>query len=90
MKEVFNTYDYEPKINSTTMRLSVLEDRMKSLEKMLRLFEERINIKKTDKKETKKITKISIAVDTNDIKKKENIKINNNNNRHTRKKIKKK
>ena len=45
MKEVFNTYDYEPKINSTTMRLSVLEDRMKSLEKMLRLFEERINIK---------------------------------------------
>ena len=40
MKEVFNTYDYEHKINSTTMRVSVLEDRMKSLEKMLRLFEE--------------------------------------------------
>jgi len=49
MKEVFNTYDYEPKINSTTMRLSVLEDRMKSLEKMLRLFEERINIKEEEK-----------------------------------------
>ena len=33
------------KINSTTMRISVLEDRTKSLEKMLRLFEERLNLK---------------------------------------------
>ena len=49
MKEVFNTYDYEPKMNSTTMRISVLEDRTKSLEKMLRLFEERINIKEEEK-----------------------------------------
>ena len=49
MKEVFNTYDYEPKMNSTTMRISVLEDRTKSLEKMLRLFEERISIKEEEK-----------------------------------------
>ena len=53
MKEQFNTYDYEPintkKINSTTMRISVLEDRTKSLEKMLRLFEERLNIKEEEK-----------------------------------------
>lgn len=37
------------KINSTTMRISVLEDRTKSLEKMLRLFEERINLKEEEK-----------------------------------------
>ena len=65
MKEEYNTYDYELdknikssinkyskdyiKINSTTMRISVLEDRTKSLEKMLRLFEERLNIKEEDK-----------------------------------------
>ena len=65
MKEEYNTYDYELdknikssinkyskdyiKINSTTMRISVLEDRTKSLEKMLRLFEERLNIKEEEK-----------------------------------------
>ena len=49
MKEVYNTYESEPKINSTIMRISVLEDRMKSLEKMLRLYEERINIKEEEK-----------------------------------------
>ena len=37
------------KINSTTMRISVLEDRTKSLEKMLRLFEERLNLKEEEK-----------------------------------------
>ena len=37
------------KINSTTMRISVLEDRTKSLEKMLRLFEERLNLKEDEK-----------------------------------------
>ena len=37
------------KINSTTMRISVLEDRTKSLEKMLRLFEERMNLKEEEK-----------------------------------------
>ena len=50
MKEAFNTYDsYEPKVSSTTMRISILEDRMKSMEKMLRLYEERINIKEEEK-----------------------------------------
>ena len=53
MKDQFNSYDYEPinfqKINSTTMRISILEDRTKSLEKMLRLFEERLNIKEEEK-----------------------------------------
>ena len=37
------------KINSTTMRILVLEDRTKSLEKMLRLFKERINLKEEEK-----------------------------------------
>ena len=37
------------KINSTTMRISVLEDRTKSLEKMLRIFEERLNLKEEEK-----------------------------------------
>ena len=37
------------KTNSTTMRISVLEDRTKSLEKMLRLFEERLNLKEEEK-----------------------------------------
>ena len=37
------------KTNSTTMRISVLEDRTKSLEKMLRLFEERMNLKEEEK-----------------------------------------
>ena len=37
------------KINSTTLRISVLEDRTKSLEKMLRLFEERINLREEEK-----------------------------------------
>ena len=37
------------KINSTSMRISVLEDRTKSLEKMLRLFEERLNLKEEEK-----------------------------------------
>ena len=49
MKEAYNLYEREPKINSTVMRISVLEDRMKSLEKMLRLYEERINIKEEEK-----------------------------------------
>ena len=49
MKEAYNLYEREPKINSTVMRISVLEDRMKSLEKMLRLNEERINIKEEEK-----------------------------------------
>ena len=31
------------------MRISVLEDRTKSLEKMLRLFEERLNLKEEEK-----------------------------------------
>ena len=42
-------YNNNVKINSTTMRISVLEDRTKSLEKMLRLFEERINLKEEEK-----------------------------------------
>ena len=37
------------KINSTTMRISVLEDRTKSLDKMQRLFEERLNLKEEEK-----------------------------------------
>ena len=65
MQKEYNTYNYEndrniktsiskyskdySKINSTTMRISVLEDRTKSLEKMLRLFEERLNIKEEEK-----------------------------------------
>ena len=28
MKEAYNLYEREPKINSTVMRISVLEDRM--------------------------------------------------------------
>ena len=53
MKEQLSSYEYEPinfqKVNSTTMRISILEDRTKSLEKMLRLFEERLNIKEEEK-----------------------------------------
>ena len=49
MKEGLNTFDYEPKKTSTTMRISILEDRMKSMEKMLRLYEERINLKEEEK-----------------------------------------
>ena len=53
MKDQLSSYDYEPlnfqKVNSTTMRISILEDRTKSLEKMLRLFEERLNIKEEEK-----------------------------------------
>ena len=45
-------YNQKPiKINSTTMRISVLEDRTKSLEKMLRLFDERIHLKEEEKLE---------------------------------------
>ena len=63
MKEDFNTYDYEPKVNSTIMRISFLEDRMKSLEKMLRLYEERINIKEEEKmNETKTLESNNILV----------------------------
>ena len=60
MKEIYNTYDSEvinlhqnyqqnyPK-NSTTIRISILEDRTKSLEKMLRLLEDRLNLKEEEK-----------------------------------------
>ena len=50
------------KINSTTMRISVLEDRTKSLEKMLRLFEERINLKEEEKLDEIKNKETSINI----------------------------
>jgi len=83
-----NNYDYEQdkdfitsrdkysktyiKSNSTIMRISILEDRTKSLEKMLRLFEERLNIK-----EEEKLNEIKTIESNNEIINKLNKKIKN-------------
>ena len=47
--ERMNKQNHWTKLDSTNMRISVLEDRTNSLEKMLRIYEERINIKEEER-----------------------------------------
>ena len=59
-------------INSSTIRISILEDRTKTLEKMIRLIEERLNMK-----EEEKLNELKTIESNNVIINKLNKKINN-------------